>query len=1028
MAKNCEHPFLIQHQGTEQQQRYRASLAPGNLNLNDFDLKDWMQFAYTFANEVHYFHTTNAKNPQGNWQQFFIETEAIDAFIKNLQSSQKTTPHLTLFICFLKLLETSKRRFNTLTQRHLNFYYGKVLQIAKKAPIEDSVHLIFELAKNTSEARIEANTLIEGGKDSEGKRMQYQIINEHILNKTGIGALKSIYHHRNLETGLQPYKNGLYVAPMVNSADGMGAKFKEDPYWLPFGYPSPYRPETPLPAPTIGFTIAAEVLNLQEGKRTIVVQIEFVKNITAAFNLDKLMEAFTITATGEEGWLELYPSEIATNTATIGLSGKHLTFTVVVEKTEKSIVPFQKKIHEASYSTSKPLLRFLLNTTSETGYAFYTQVLQKTIKKVTVSVDVSEATSLVLKNDLGPVASDKPFPPFGTQPTKHSSFYIDYPELFQKSWKSFRIKAIWANTPASFVSHYSEYKNASKNAIVTTQDYFKAKLLLEQNGTFTDVKNSAVTVFKPSPSQPVSKTVIPTENPAENLPLFSSTSEGHAVEFRVSKQAATKTPDGPLKVRLKHSFLHEIYPKTLTLALVKDPVTTVPNAPYLPVIESISLSYQASDTAFIAASEKNETLQLFHEHPFGQAAANETLLPTYCSGGELYIGLTSTEPLQQVTFLFKLLEGTENPDTPPFTASEKIEYAILIQNKWFPLDSTYLIGDTTDNFLKTGIVTITIPPDANDDNSLLPSGMIWLRVKNIKQFDSVCRFLDVHTQVITASFLNQNNSLNHLKTGLPPRTISKLTERKANVKGVSQPYNSFGGSPEESDSHYYQRVSERIRHRDRAVSLWDYEHLILQQFPEIHKVKCLNHTQGNRFLSAGNLNLVVIPDIVHKNAFDVYQPRVSTAQRNEIETYINKLNSFFVTAAIVNPDYEEVVVSLGVKFNAGFDANYYTKQIEEDIKRFLSPWAFVETAELNFGVTFHKSNLISYLEEMPYVDYLDSVWIDHRINATTLLTDQTNIIPSSAKAILVSAKKHSVTAILSSCDSKSIKKAPQCLP
>ena len=125
----------------------------------------------------------------------------------------------------------------------------------------------------------------------------------------------------------------------------------------------------------------------------------------------------------------------------------------------------------------------------------------------------------------------------------------------------------------------------------------------------------------------------------------------------------------------------------------------------------------------------------------------------------------------------------------------------------------------------------------------------------------------------------------------------------------------------------------------------------------------------------------------------------------------------FVEAQIINPDYEEVKVNLNVQFNTGYDQNYYTTELEEDVKKYLSPWAYKETANLHFGVTFHKSKLIAYLEQLEYVDYLDSVVIRHIKIPGSTGTAKTNIIPSSAKAILVSAKEHSVTAITSDCKS-----------
>src|SRR5690606_35091776 len=160
----------------------------------------------------------------------------------------------------------------------------------------------------------------------------------------------------------------------------------------------------------------------------------------------------------------------------------------------------------------------------------------------------------------------------------------------------------------------------------------------------------------------------------------------------------------------------------------------------------------------------------------------------------------------------------------------------------------------------------------------------------------------------------------------------------------------------------------------------------------------------------------------------IFQPRLSTAKRNEIQNYINELNTFFVSAEIINPDYEEVEVTLGVKFNTGFEENFYTKQLEEDIKKYLSPWAYSESSILNFGVAFHKNKLISYLENQQYVDYLDDVIVKHRTSETSAYFEKTNVIPSSPKAILVSATKHFITAVQSKCGVQTPKNPVVCLP
>lgn len=1045
MGKDCENKFLINHKGTEQTQRSLSAMLPENLNLNDFSTEDWMKFAYNFASEVNYFSVENAAVPSGNWESFFIEKEKITAFLREAETSNRLSPHLALFVCFLKLLEISKAHFNALTKRHLDFYYNEILQIDKKAPVADSVHLIFELAKNFSTSKVDEHTLLEAGKDALGKRLQYATDKKVVVNKATIGALKSIYHHRKTNN-LNPIEfNGLFAAPAVNSADGKGEPFKADGNWLPFGYPTHFKPSIPLETPNLGFAIAAPTLNLAEGERVIQVIFNLEKSIPV-FNISQLIDCIDVFATGEKDWLGPFKISASTKGFTSVVGNKTVQFCLKIDKTEKAIVPYNQEIHKENFETEQPVFRFLLKTQQpefSIGYQLYTELLQKKVKKTTVKVSVSEAENLQLKNDFGTLAADKPFFPFGTQPMERSAFYIDYPEMFSKKWNTVSLHASWLNTPSDFKQHYIAYRKDDNNFNLSPNLYFQT-LYFNFNTVTKKYAKPAGLTFNPtsSPSNlyvtgnDYFKAKVSVEN-NENLvtvngafPLFTKNGELFESNLSINNANYTTGKNGPIKLSLNQSFLHALFPKVYALALSTEEDTVLPNEPYTPIIEKIELSYTASQEVEFGVSQTAnlEKIQLFHEHPFGQAETSETLVPTYCAGGELYIGLENTEALQQVQLLFQLLEGTENPLAEAFSSAEKISWAVLSNNSWMELSSDYLLGNTTDNFLKTGIVTIIIPREATENNTLLPSGMVWLRAKNPKSFDAVCRFINVHAQVITATFVNNSNELSHLKNGLPAETISKLTERDSAIKSVTQPYNSFGGKPEESDESYYRRVSERIRHRDRAISLWDYEHLILQKFPEVYKVKCLNHTKDNDFHAPGSVTVVVIPDIKNNNAFDIFQPRLSTAKRNEIQNYINELNTFFVSAEIINPDYEEVEVTLGVKFNTGFDENFYTKQIEEDIKKYLSPWAYSETSVLNFGVAFHKNKLISYLENQPYVDFLDDVSVKHRTSETSAYIEKTNVIPSSPKAILVSAKKHFITAVQSKCSEQTPKKPTVCLP
>jgi hypothetical protein len=526
--------------------------------------------------------------------------------------------------------------------------------------------------------------------------------------------------------------------------------------------------------------------------------------------------------------------------------------------------------------------------------------------------------------------------------------------------------------------------------------------------------------------------------------LFSEKSNPFSTEFSVGKEHYSTEKNGQFRLTLKTSFLHNLYPKIYAIALAAGKkARIIPNEPYTPLAESITLSYTATETlnftedidSTIEEIYLANTGKLFHIHPFGHSEehtflksqlefVSETdskLVPTYCIGGELFIGLENTSELEQVTLLFQVLEGSENPTEPSFVGKQKIEWSVLGNNEWKTLEYEDILLNETDNLLQSGLFKFNLPKEATKDNTTLPKNLVWLKAKMHKKYDVVCKIIGIHTQVVKATFEDNSNDLTHLKTGIEAKTISKLIERISTVKSVAQPYNSFDYIPIESDEDYYRRTSERFRHKNRAITMWDYEHIILQEFPELYKVKCLNHTSEKSYQAPGNVTLVVIPDTVKKNVFDIYEPRVSTATLNKVKDYIAKLNSMHVNTFVINPNYEKVKVDLVVQFNAGLDVNFYSKQLNTDITKFLSPWAFDTQIPINFGVSIHISSLIKYIEELQYVDFLQNV----KLLKDDSLSDKI-VTPSDPKSILVSAKEHLIDTDILKCNTSTPEQKEKC--
>ncbi len=1095
MSKDKNIEKILLRSGTGQNERFVKALDPENFELHDFTVEDWILFAYDFAKNVNYFSTTNSETPSDDWQCFFSDLELnntivpsrtkkeygkikenITEVLSEFKNTNNLTPHLTLFVCFLQLLELSKDRLNALTKRHLDFYYKEILQVDKNAAIEDQAHVIFELARKTIEQQITKETELDADKDADGNPLIYKTDEELIVNKSKVAQLKTIY---NGNTFSDPKHKGdnereFKVSQAANTLDGIEEPLPEEsPYWYPFGYTSAEEENYgKLETGELGFALSSPILSLEEGLRRVEITIEFEEDDTedakklSDFDEDGLKEIFDIYGSGSKKWIgpfELDTTvdesiEVSKRLMTKVASETKIRLAFELSRDEDALVNYNEELLLRKYNTSFPLVRFLIDAGNKKGYEFYQAIAQREVKTITIKVDVKEAKNIEAENDNGIVKTAKPFYPFSTQPIKSSNFYINHPEAFSKKWKSLKVNMVWKNTPDSFKNWYKAYINTQR--LGTKQSTYKSQIKIINTSELIVKGNNH---FKAKKSllhkeiwEDAGKDQVLFTNVVDPVTEKVTSAFETNIEFTSSKDQYHVDKTGPIRLSLKESFLHEMFPRLYALALMTDGAL-IPNEPYTPQVESIHIDYTAEESLTITSqtlpiakdnpleATNNEEayldnrIKLFHEHPFGVSEEHNylkisrqekgikdqydtdevttSLVPFYCKGGELLIGIEEAVVDQTLTLLLQVLEGSENPLVPTFKENEGVNWSVLCNNGWKDLKE-YIISDNTGNFLTSGIIKFSIPKEATSDNTLLPENLMWFRARMHKDYDAVCKMINIHTQAVLATFENDSNNLSHLEKGLPASTIKKLITRIPQIKKIEQPYTSFGGITEESDIAFYRRISERLRHKNRAITLWDYEHLILQEFPEIYKVKCLNHTKEDNFTAPGEVTLVVIPDTVDKNVFDIYEPRVSTGLINKVESYINKLNSLHVDAKVINPNYEKITITLEVSFHEGLDKSFYAKKLEDDIKKYLSPWAYDETKEIVFGVTLHRSVLIDYLEKLDYVDYLQNVSMKKKEEKS-----QVNISPSNPTSILVSAKEHNISTVLTTC--KGDKEEPQ---
>ena len=467
-------------------------------------------------------------------------------------------------------------------------------------------------------------------------------------------------------------------------------------------------------------------------------------------------------------------------------------------------------------------------------------------------------------------------------------------------------------------------------------------------------------------------------------------------------------------------FLHNNYPNSLTrqtilAANAGDDAANVPlpEQPYTPATNGISLGYVS--TLSVNIGEENDGIErFFHLLPFDgydlqsfkdpdtELAAplevpeiNVPPTETNLTTANLYLGLQDLKPGQNVSFLVQAVEGSEidAESRPPL-----IVWSYLIKgNQWKKFSTTDMLMDTSRGLSRTGIIQLTTSKEMVRENTLLNPQLHWIRASVVAdqtanppvKIAALPCLSDIRTQVILARFENRANDLAHLAQPLPAKTISKLLNGVNAVKKVEQPFGSFDGRLPEDGNEFYRRVSERLRHRDRAITIWDYERLLLEKFPKLYRAKCLNHTNAVSELAPGFVTIAVVPDLRRRNDELRAEPRFSYGDLLDMEDYLRSKTTLFVSVQaatasyrcsdrleepqekylrVVNPDYEPVRLSFEVQFMPGVDAEFHRFRLDEALQSFLAPWLKDPEADINFTNRLYKSQIIHFIESQDYVD------------------------------------------------------------
>jgi hypothetical protein len=749
-----------------------------------------------------------------------------------------------------------------------------------------------------------------------------------------------------------------------------------------------------------------------------------------------LQDAFECRISHESGWLTHRNYRIqhhANNKSDAGF-----ILTLLLENEIPPIVDATPKVHGPQPMADAPV--FILRVNKHVPVCPISWFENFWVEYGKLGVSVCGLRDVVVHNEYGQADTSKPFMPFSSIPKYDSRFYIGGFEFASKNVDQLSVKLTWKNLPKLYGglgAYYAEFGKGMQNSD------FKVNLTLLAHGSLI-------------PSQVELQQVEPlfdwhpTSNKLSDTSVFhyQFTHEFPKLNRIVSKDEynnLANTDHGYLCVRLRSSekaFGHQSYPRLLGEILAfnakfKRKNRTPPNSPYTPEISRVEVNYRATEdiefaTDFSALTlrsksdiprSENSTIA-FHQWPLGLGLPKSKkgqrlnpLFPVPNEAGNLYVGFALPQPVDRLCLYFELNQTSLSGSV---SGLEPVQWRYYAQSGWKFLAKEDVIADTTGNLSRSGIVTFSLPADACTHPGFKPDNQFWLCVSHKEpQYFGALKALSF--DALELSSVNGRLTLSNVKTGTSSQW-SAVTDIPGLV-GLSQTEISFESDMSESNDSATIRMLERLRHKNRAVTPWDYERIVLNEYADVALVKCLpNCRMHQQSFKAGEILIVLMATATEQGMQASRKPHLDGLVLRDIQQRLNAIAPATATINVVNAMYEQIQVRCAVEFSStDFSGDAY-RQLQQDLSYYFSPWSDIGPAA-RFSWTYRPNDIEAFISSRSYVSrvarvslvkcYSDKVWPEYfRLEDTAAQTKddsmEDRLVASTPWSLPLSSRHHQI--------------------
>lgn len=827
-------------------------------------------------------------------------------YLDLIENSGDMDGALALLWVYVKNYARIAQEFNSRFASLPELYRKQVLHTCPGKAVQDNVYVVITPTRGTSGFTLPKGQSFPAGQNAVGESLVYQTTRAEQISPMYISEVNAVFLKRKEER-----VTGIYQQP-INFTDSPIA----DTLFC----------ESKSANPALGWMIESPMLLLGEGERKVSIGFRITTRSAIEWPSKTLLSSsFSILLSGEGGWIVQYGK------CHITVSGGYQWLRFEFALNREGIVPTPCIAEIHGTATTHPAVR-IQATNNPCPYGWASNVHFDTVQ---IRTEVSGIRNFIFYNELGEVDTTQPFYLFGPQAEKGAWFMFGNEEIGHKPLEEVRLRGLWKKLPeteADFSRRYKDYTTGTPigadSFVIATewQENYRWNPCLDgkQHLFVADRDESrsleqAELIFDFPENQPLTLNAEtldpePYEYDRDRDGFFRATLQGPSIGFGTEAYRALFA-----ETMIHNSRCKEKKRKAL------------PSEPVIPMLADAELSYIACEEAALARMENSSIIltritPLSESDTFSIGKKEEPFIAPVPADHLLYFALLHSREEPTVRMYLDLVLPKEQIPfyNPQPDKRVKLTWEYWKDNKWSSLPATDNIVDETCGLTQSGFIELRWP----EKRAALyqdKQGKVWLRASVTGDVSSCLAVGSIRTNCIRLTAQNGDG------LPLPAGTIQGIQEADLRIESIAQPQNGFGGKPAETETGVAIRQSARIHNRHRAVTIKDYEQLVLEHFPEVDKVQCLLVPQEK-----GGTEIVLV---VFSHTEDSRYYLSPVWKLAEIQRLIRRYVSPFVSLRVVNPVYERLYICCkAVLWDSVQDEAKVLRQLTVLAQNYIAPW------------------------------------------------------------------------------------------